>query len=394
MTFPRRTLRARRAIMLSVVGLVIGVAALYFFGKWALHDRHFVVTDNAFVAGNLAPVQADANGVVAEILAEDTQSVKKGDILMRLDGQRAAAALALAEADLGRAARSISGLYASRRQVCEKIASRGAARDRARHDLARYRQASGAGAVSQQQVQNATDQLAALEADLREARAERGVVEARVGALPASAHPDVAAAKAKYVEAAIDVARQTIRAPLAGVVAKRKAQVGQRVKPGDQLLTLVPLDHLWVEANVWETRLEHIHPGQPATVEADIYGSRVVYHGVVEGIAPGAGQAFALLPPDNATGNFIHIVQRVPVRIALRPDELVKDPLRPGLSTVATIDVSNSGDGKAAAKAEGGEYRSDIWEKDLTEARAHAEEILRREAGVSGAGSEIDCSEK
>lgn len=390
---PRKTIRAQRNLFLALVAVAIGAAALFIGGKWLLRDRNYVTTDNAFVAGNLIPVYSDATGVVAQVLAEDTQAVKKGDALLRLDGQRAVAALAQAEGELSRAARSVSALFATRRQICEKIASRGASRDRARHDLARYQQASPSGSVSQQVLQNAKDQLAALEADLREARAEQGTLESRVTGVTRATHPDVEAAKAKFLDAAIELARQNIRAPASGVVAKRKAQVGQRVKPGDQLMTIVPLDHLWVEANVWENRLERIRPGQPAVIEADIYGSRAVYHGVVEGIAAGAGQVFALLPPDNATGNFIHIVQRVPVRIGLQADELEKQPLRPGLSTVASIDVSGAGAGPGASmvKIESGEYRTEIYDRDLADAKARAEKIVKDNFGPINDGVDGAC---
>ena len=290
--------------------------ALIAFSRWYFYDRDWVTTDNAFITGNIIPVQADATEVVAAVLAEETQLVKKGDVLVRLDGQRARAALAQAEAELGRAVRAVGALYAQRRQVCQKVISRAALRDRTRHDLARYREATLSGAASRQVLQNTEDQLAALEADLREAQAEYQSVEARVVGVTRMNHPDIEAAKARYNDAYVEFVRQNIRAPATGYVAKRSVQVGKRVRPGDAILNIVPLDHLWVEANLWENRMARVRPGQAAIIKVDLYGSEQIYHGEVAGLVPGSGAVFAALPPDNATGNFIRIVQRVPVRIA------------------------------------------------------------------------------
>lgn len=390
----RKIVRARRNLLLAIALLAIAAAALIFLAKWELSDRFHVTTDNAFVTGNLVPVYSDATGVVAEALAEETQSVKKGDVLLRLDGQRAGAMLAQAGAELGRATRNVGALFATRRQICEKIASRAASRDRARHDLARYQQAAQSGSVSQQQLQNTRDQLSALDADLREARAELRAVEARIGGVTRATHPDVEAAMAKFIDADIEYARQRVRAPVSGVVAKRKAQVGLRVKPGDQLMTIVPLDHLWVEANVWENRLERVRPGQPAEVRVDLHGKSVLFHGAVEGLVPGSGSVFALLPPDNATGNFIRIVQRVPVRIALRADELEKNPLRPGLSTVTSIDVRKTdvSPNASTVKTTTDEYSTDIYNRDLPEAKAKAERIVQNNLAGAADGPEMGCA--
>jgi membrane fusion protein (multidrug efflux system) len=390
MALNRKQIRTRRNVSLALVVVAGGAVAVFFGARWLTRDRFVVTTDNAFVAGNLIPVYSDATGLVAEVRAEETQYVNKGDLLVRLDEQRAAAALSQAEGELSRAVRSVGALFATRRQACEKIVSRTAMRDRLRHDVARYQQALPSGSVSQQVLQNARDQLAALEADVREARADTQSVEARVGGLTRGNHPDVMTAKAKFLDAYIEFARQRIRAPASGYVAKRKAQVGDRVRPGDQILVIVPLDHLWVEANLWENRMERVRPGQSAEVVVDLYGRSVVYHGTVEGVAPGSGSVFALLPPDNATGNFIHIVQRVPVRIALRPEELEKQPLRPGLSAVATIDVNSAETPVNASqtKTSAPEYTTDIYNDDLAQAKAKAEEIVK--ANLIGKSNEAE----
>ena len=268
MPLSRKSIRSRRDFLLKIVIAAVLVGAVIAILRWYFFARDWVTTDNAYVAGNIIPVQADATEVVAAVLAEETQFVKKDAVLVRLDGQRARAALAQAEAELGRAVRAVGALYALRRQVCQKVVARAALRDRTRHDLARYRQATASGASSRQVLQNAEDQLAALEADLREAQAEYQAVEARVGGVTRMSHPDIEAAKARYNDAYIEFLRQNIRAPASGYVAKRGVQVGKRVRPGDVVLNIVPLDHLWVRANLWENRMDRVRPGQPAIIRS------------------------------------------------------------------------------------------------------------------------------
>ncbi|ULO22714.1 HlyD family efflux transporter periplasmic adaptor subunit [Methylocystis sp. SB2] len=396
MALSRKSIRSRREFLLKIVIAAVFVGALIAFSRWYFYDRDWVTTDNAFITGNIIPVQADATGVVAAVLAEETQLVKKGDVLVRLDGQRARAALAQAEAELGRAVRSVGALYAQRRQVCQKVISRAALRDRTRHDLARYREATLSGAASRQVLQNTEDQLAALEADLREAQAEYQSVEARVVGVTRINHPDIEAAKARYNDAYVEFVRQNIRAPATGYVAKRSVQVGKRVRPGDAILNIVPLDHLWVEANLWENRMARVRPGQAAVIKVDLYGSEQIYHGEVAGLVPGSGAVFAALPPDNATGNFIRIVQRVPVRIALRADELEKQPLRPGLSTVASINVSGplQSPNHSIVKTTTNEYLTDVYDKDLADAKARADKIVKDNAiGASNDGAACTAAE-
>jgi membrane fusion protein (multidrug efflux system) len=208
-------------------------------------------------------------------------------------------------------------------------------------------------------------------------------------------HPDVEFAKARFNDAYVEYLRQNIRAPATGYVAKRRVQVGQRVRPGDQIMNIVPLDHLWVEANLWENRMDRIRPGQPATIKVDLYGSSVTYKGTVEGLVPGSGSVFATLPPDNATGNFIRIVQRVPIRIAIDPEELKKTPLRPGLSTITSINVG-APDSKTAndsiVKTAAGEYSTEVYDKDLAEAKARAEKVVNDNIVDATDGADGACS--
>jgi membrane fusion protein (multidrug efflux system) len=379
MQVDRKTIRRRRNLLLLLVALALSAGALAYAVDWWLFGRFSVVTDNAFITGNLIPVYADTTGIVAQVLHEETEDVKKGDLLIRLDEQRARATLGEAEGELGRAVRAVGALFATRQQTCQRIVSRTALFDKVRHDIVRYRQALPSGSVSKQVLQNAEDQSASLEADLKEARAEFQSIEARVGGTTRINHPDIEVARSKFIDANIEFARQQIRAPVSGYIAKRKAQVGDRVRPGDQVMTIVPLDHLWVEANLWENRMHWVRPGQPVLVNVDLYETAYTYHGTVEGLVPGTGSVFALLPPDNATGNFIHIVERVPVRIALRKDEILNHPIRPGLSAVISIDIRESEQSPNAALTEAStkEYETDIFSDDFGNANTRAEQIIK-----------------
>ncbi len=232
--------------------------------------------------------------------------------------------------------------------------------------------------MSKQILQNTSDKLLSLEADVRETQAELDTLDAQVGGTTVMAHPAVELAKHQLIEAYLEYTRQQIKAPISGYVAKRKAQVGDRVHPGTPLMTIVPLDHLWVEANLRETELQHIRPGQTALVNVGLYGSQYTFHGTVEGLVPGSGSAFALLPPDNATGNFIHIVERVPVRIALPEQEIREHPIRPGLSTVTTINIGETGQSvwSSSASPSTAEYATDVYADEIPTAEAMAKEVM------------------
>jgi membrane fusion protein, multidrug efflux system len=370
---PRR--RTRRLLM---VALLVTVVGLLYSVYWWSYDRFYVRTDNAYVTGNLVPVAAQATGIITNFNAEETQFVNKGDLVMRLDEHQAYAALGRARGHLGETVRRITALFIRQRQVEEKLSARTARLDLVRHDIVRYQQASPRGAVSKQILQNAMDQLRAVEADVRETQAEYDALTAEVGGTTVMEHPAVELAKHEFIEAHLEYDRQQIRAPVSGYIAKRKGQVGDRVKPGAVLMTIVPLEHLWVEANLRETELRDVRPGQSAMVTVDLHGRKQTYHGTVEGLVPGTGSAFALLPPDNATGNFIHIVERVPVRIALPVEEIRKHPLRPGLSTVTQIDVSAVGQSvwSSLANVSTDEYQTDVYADELSTAGILAEDII------------------
>ena len=378
MSLSSKQIRVRRALLLRLVFAGFTIGFILVLLNWYLYERNWITTDNAFVTGNIINVTADATGVVDSILFEETQVVRKGDTIIRLDAQHATADINASKANLGRAVRAVGALFANRKQVCQKIQSRKSQRARTMHDIMRYRRAVPGGAASPQLLQNSEDQLAAQDADINESIAELSAIDARIGGTTRRQHPEIEAARAKYVEDYIELKRQNIRAPATGYLAKRRAQVGQRVKPGDLLITIIPLDHLWIEANIWENRLDRVRPGQDVIIKPDLYSGKIVYHGKVEGLVPGSGSVFATLPPDNATGNFIRIVQRIPVRIALDKKELSEFPLRPGLSTVASIDVSDQAlaANNSILKIVTDEYVTDVFRNDAAEAANSAEKII------------------
>lgn len=388
-----KIIRARRNRYLFIVALVMGVSALAYSVYWWQYSRFRVVSHNAFVSGNLIPVEADATGIVTRVLVEESQYVNKGDLLVSLDEHRAETALGQRRGELGQVMREIGAVFSTRRQICQKLMARSARLARVRHDLLRFRQALPNGSVSEQVVQNAEDQVTALEAEMRETDAELKAIDAKVGGTSKILHPDVEAAKYKFIAAYLEYSRQQIHAPVSGYVSMRKVQVGNRVQPGDPLMTLVPLEHLWVEANLRETEIAQIRPGQRAEISVDLYGENQIYHGTVEGIIPGTGSVFALLPPDNAAGNFIHIVERIPVRIALRKDEILKNPVRPGLSTVTSIYVEESEQplGASLAAVTSPEYQTDIFADEIADAEVKAQAIIMGNLIQKNEPSEPDC---
>lgn len=388
-----KAIRARRNQRLLLVGIAIVIAGLVYSLYWWTTGRHWVETDNAYVTGNLVPVAAQASGIVTQVLAEETQFVNRGDLMIRLDEHQAYAGLGRARGRLGEEVRRIAALFMTRKQLAEKLSARQARLELVRHDMERYRRASPSGAVSKQILQNTADKILALKAEVRETQAELDTLDAQVGGTTIMAHPAVELAKHQLIEAYLEYKRQQVLAPVSGHVAKRKAQVGDRVHPGTPLMTIVPLDHLWVEANLRESQLQQIRPGQTALVNVDLYGTRQTFHGTVEGLVPGTGSAFALLPPDNATGNFIHIVERVPVRIALRQDEIREHPIRPGLSTVTKIHVAEQGNSvwTSLATPSTAEYETDVYADELPTAESLAQEVMTANLATESTGEPADA---
>lgn len=371
---PREILR-RRNRRLKGLTLVLVLSVLLSMLYWWFYRRDWVVTDDAFVAGHLVNLKAQTDGTVVELLAENTLQVKKGDVLVRLDGHQAKIALEQAEAELADSVRGIVSLNAKVETLKQRIASRQASLNQVRHDLQRYRQAAEDGAASAQQVENAQDKIIEMEANLREIHAELAGVLAQLQDSTLESQPVVEKAKSRLRKAYLEYQRRNIIAPISGLVAKRKVQIGDYLKAGTPLLVIVPLDQVWVEANFLETQLDGIRPGQSAEIRVDAYGDERLYHGRVEGINPATGSSFAILPTDNATGNFIHIAERVQVRIALDATELKRHPLQPGLSTLTWVNIGQAGEALMASGVtlQSDAYRTDIYVHELDA----ADELIR-----------------
>ncbi len=357
----------RRNKLLLALGGVVGTAAVVTAAYWYLYGSHFVSTDNAYAAVEIAQVTPSVGGTISEVRVTDTQSVRKGDVLVVIDPTDAKLALAQAEADLGSAIRRVRGYVANDSGLAAQIAARAADErraaaqlasaeadfERAKIDLQRREALSTSGSVSGDELTRAQNAFAAAEANLTVAQASTAQAKANrdaaIGSKDANAaliansteetNPEVALARARRDQAAVDLERTIIRAPLDGVVAKRQVQLGQRVQAGTPLLAVVPVHEMHVDANFKEVQLENVRAGQPVTLTADIYGSSVTYKGTVEGFSGGSGAAFAAIPAQNATGNWIKVVQRVPVRIKLDAEQLAANPLRVGLSMTARIDT-------------------------------------------------------
>jgi len=348
--------RRRRTALLAIAG-VVGLAAVAAGVYWALVLNHYESTDNAYVQGNLVQITPQVGGTVLAIYADDTDQVKAGAPLVRLDAADAQVALDQAKAQLAQTVREVRVMYANNATLSAQIALResevtrvNADLERAQDDLNRRAPLVVTGAVGKEEFDHAASQLAALKSAL--ASAQSALLAAReqlasnqsmTDGVAVERHPNVQRAAARVREAWLALARASLPAPVDGVVAKRNVQVGQRVAAGAPLMTLVPLSDLWVDANFKEGQLRKLRIGQPATLEADVYGRKVEYHGKVVGLGAGTGSAFSLLPAQNATGNWIKVVQRVPVRIVLDPKELAANPLRIGLSMEVKVDVGNTG---------------------------------------------------
>jgi len=325
--------------------LVTGFAALIglvYLAYWWHFARRFVVTNDAYVTGNLAPLKSQTSGTVVDVKVDNTQYVHQGDVLLKLDGLQAQVALEQAIANLADSVRQVETLFSQADVLRQKLAAKEAILKRGQSDLYRYRSVAADGVVSAQQIEDSEFQVGEQEAEVRQIRAELAGAEALIQNTSPTDNPKVLLAAAALKQAYLDNARQQIVAPISGFVAKRSIQPGEQVKPEMPLMAIVPLDYLWIEANFLENELANVRPGQPVEITVDLYGSDVVYHGEVQGFAPGTGSVFGLLPPDNATGNYIHIVERVPVRIGLKPEELQAHPLRPGLSALVKIDTSKA----------------------------------------------------
>jgi membrane fusion protein (multidrug efflux system) len=348
---------AKRKKALQLIGGVVVIAGIAYGIYYKLVASHVEYTDNAYVQANVVQITPQVAGTVLAIEADDTDVVKAGQVLIKLDAADAQVALDQAQAQLAQTVREVRTLFANNAGLNSQIQVRQADVSRAQSDVARAQDdvkrrepLLATGAVGKEEFNHAQTQLAsarsaltAAESALAAAREQLASNQSLTEGTSVEQHPNVARAAARVREAYLAFKRVTLMAPVDGYVARRSVQVGQRVQAGAPLMTVVSLDQPWVDANFKESQLQRVRIGQPATLTADVYGQKVVYHGKVTGLGAGTGAAFSLLPAQNATGNWIKIVQRVPVRIALQADEVKAHPLRVGLSMEVDVDVSEQG---------------------------------------------------
>lgn len=370
--------KKRNTVLAGITVLFLAVGGAYAVYYQTVLSK-IQETDNAYVGGNLVNLSSQVTGNVTEIRAEETQMVQAGAPLVMLDAADADVALAQADAKLGAAVRQQRQRYADVAQYDATVALRRLELKSAEDDLARRLPLAADHTISGEEVAHARQAVNNARAAMVVAVKQEQAAQASVTGVDVPHHPDVLAAKADYQSAWLAARRNTIVAPVSGYIAKRAVQVGARATPGTALLAIVPLDQLWVDANFKESELRNIRVGQPALVEADMYGSKVEFHGKVVGLSAGTGSAFSLLPAQNAGGNWIKVVQRLPVRIALDAAELRAHPLRIGLSTTVKVDISNTdGPVLGAAMPQQAIYQTAALSQPLQQATTAADTIIRR----------------
>ncbi|RQR30322.1 HlyD family efflux transporter periplasmic adaptor subunit [Burkholderia sp. Bp9143] len=333
----RRATRRKRFMLFFAV---VVFAALVWIAFWLLRDRYDEDTDDAYVAGTIVQVAAQIPGAVTDVLVADTQAVRAGQTLVRLDDTEASVAFAQAKAQLVQAVRQVANAKISNTMYVEAVNARQADLSLAQRALA-ARSGASVEIVAPEELARARAAVAGAQANLAAAQAQLEAARALGSKLPVDESPAVVQATAQFKLAYRNLKRTTIVAPVDGTVGQRSVQVGQQVGPGVPLMSIVQLNRLWVEANFKEGQIRHMRVGQPVDVVSDLYGSRVVYRGRVQGFSAGTGSAFSMLPSQNAAGNWIKVVQRVPVVIAIDPRDLAAHPLRVGLSMRATVDTRN-----------------------------------------------------
>jgi membrane fusion protein (multidrug efflux system) len=362
-----------RLLVVVVVLGIIGWALWYYFdGRW------YEGTDDAYVNGNVVQITPQVPGTVVSIGADDGDLVHAGDVLVQLDPSDAEVALSSAKANLANTVRKVRGLYSSVNGAQADVAARKTAVDKARADFNRRRELAKSGAISAEELSHASDALTTAESGLIAAQQQYQTSKVLVDDTVVASHPDVQAAAAQLRAAYLDDARATLVAPVDGYVAKRSVQVGQRVQPGAALMAVVPLHGVWIDANFKETQLTKMRLGQPVEISSDVYGSSVKYKGKVQSLGVGTGSAFSLLPAQNATGNWIKIVQRIPVRIVFTdPNELDKNPLRLGMSLNVDVGLHDqSGHTLAQQSPTQPAFSTDVYKAQLVKADAAITEII------------------
>ena len=365
----------KRKITMILLFIVILIAAVAYGLYYFLDARFHVDTDDAYVNGNVVQITPQVTGTVVAVNADNTQTVKMGEPVVVLDPADARIALQQAEANLAQTVRRVHGLYVDDDQYRADVAQRQSDLSKAHDDLQRRLATGMTGAVSDEEISHARDALRSARAALDSAQQRLASNRALTMNTTIERHPDVLASAAKVRDAYLAYARNTLPAPVTGYIAERSVQVGQRVSPGTPLMSVVPLEQVWIDANFKEWQLRNIRVGQPVLLTADVYGSSVSFRGKVVGFSPGTGSALALLPAQNATGNWIKVVQRLPVRNEVDPRQLHQHPLRVGLSMNVDVDIKDQSGGQLGDPPNSS-YTTNVFAKYGDEANAEIERII------------------
>jgi membrane fusion protein (multidrug efflux system) len=372
----------RRSILLFIALIFIVLGALWTV-YWVLVLAKREQTDDAYVNGNKVVISPQISGTVIAVLADDTQLVTAGQVLVRLDPIDAETALNRSASALGQTVRQVRQAKSTADQYDSVIETRKLELARAEADLAKREPLLADRAIAPEEVRHARETVEMARTALMQAIRQSASAHALVDGARVEDNPAVLQAKAEYRDTWITARRNAVVAPVTGYVAERSVQLGQHIQAGQALMTVIPLNSLWVDANFKEVQLRNLHIGQPAAVRSDLYGGSVVYHGRIMGMSAGTGAAFALLPPQNASGNWIKVVQRVPVRIQIDDKDLAKSPLRVGLSTTVTVDTtSRSGPVLAPASTDRPVGDTQVYTQDLEKADAEADAVVRRNLGA------------
>jgi membrane fusion protein (multidrug efflux system) len=373
----------RRGLLLRLLMVVIVLAAIAWTAWYFLEGRWYEGTDDAYVNGNIVQITPRIAGTVISIGADDGDFVKQGDVLVRLDRSDADVELQRAAANLANTVRRVRGLYSTVSGAQAQVAVEKVALEKAQADYNRRRDLAKSGAISAEELAHARDALTAAQSALATSEQQLQTNKVLVDDTAVASHPDVKAAAAQYRAAYLDDVRTVMVAPVTGYVAKRTVQVGQRVQPGAALMAVVPLHEVWVDANFKETQLTHMRIGQPVEITSDVYGGSVKYKGKVESLGVGTGSAFSLLPAQNATGNWIKIVQRIPVRVVFTdPAQLDKNPLRIGMSLTTEVDLHDqNGLTLAQAARTQPRFSTDVYKDQLADANAQIDRVIHDNMG-------------
>lgn len=377
----KRNKKKQRKRVLTLLTLVFIVLGCIWFVYWFLVLRHHQNTDDAYIAGNQIQVMAQVTGSVTRVNVDNTDFVKQGDVLVELDPTDAQQALERAKTALANSVRQTHQLMINSKQYRANIELLQIQLSQAQSDLNRRETLGQVKAIGREEVQHARDAVASAQASLEVAKQQYQANQAMILDTPLEQQPTIQQAAAAMRDAWLALQRTKIVSPVNGYVSRRSVQVGARISTTSALMAVVPADHLWVDANFKETQLAGMRIGQPATVVADIYGDDVVYQGKVVGLDMGTGSAFSLLPAQNATGNWIKVVQRLPVRIELDPQQVAEHPLRIGLSAQVNVDTADA-QGKALSETPRGApaYASDALTLDLAPVNQLISEIIRSNA--------------